>query len=41
MRDPIYKTRPVEPFSATFGGERMNDFIVMSEGNYNTYLLET
>lgn len=41
MRDPIYKTRPVEPFSATFGGERINDFIVMSEGNSNTYLLET
>ncbi len=41
MRDPIYKKRPVEPFPAKFGGERINDFIVMSEGYSNTYLIET
>lgn len=41
MRDPIYKSRPVEPFSARFGGERINDFIVMCEANSNSYLLET
>ncbi|WP_279246273.1 MBL fold metallo-hydrolase [Candidatus Litorirhabdus singularis] len=41
MRTPLYKSRPVGPHSARFGGERINDFIVMSEGNSNTYLLET
>ncbi len=41
MRDPIYKYRPIAPHSARFGGERINDFIVMSEGNSNSYLLET
>lgn len=41
MRIPIYKTRPYGPSSARFGGERVNDFIVMSEGNSNSYLLET
>ena len=41
MRDPIYKQRPVEPDPATFGGERINDFIVLSEAFSNCYLLET
>ena len=41
MRDPIYKKRRVEPYPAKFGGERINDFIVMSEGYSNTYLIET
>ena len=41
MRQPIYKTRPVEPNPARFGGERINDFIVMSEGFSNSYLIET
>lgn len=41
MRTPLYKSRPVGPHSARFGGERINDFIIMSEGNSNTYLLET
>lgn len=41
MRDPIYKSRPVEPNAARFGGERINDFIIMCEGNSNSYLLET
>jgi len=41
MRDPLYKTRPVEPNAARFGGERINDFIVMSEGNSNAYLIQT
>ena len=31
MRNPIYKSRPVEPNPAHFGGERINDFIVLSE----------
>ena len=41
MRTPLYKSRPYGPSSARFGGERINDFIVMSEGCSNTYLIET
>lgn len=41
MREPIYKSRPVEPNPAKFGGERINDFIVMSEACSNAYLIET
>ncbi|MFK8049777.1 MAG: alkyl sulfatase dimerization domain-containing protein [Halioglobus sp.] len=41
MRDPIYKSRPVEPNAAKFGGERINDFVVMSEGFSNCYLIVT
>ncbi|MEM9256435.1 MAG: MBL fold metallo-hydrolase [Pseudomonadota bacterium] len=41
MREPIYKKRPVAPFPATFGGQRINDFILLSEGFSNVYLLET
>jgi alkyl sulfatase BDS1-like metallo-beta-lactamase superfamily hydrolase len=41
MRTPLYKSRPYAPFSARFGGERINDFIVMSEGCSNSYLIET
>jgi len=41
MRTPLYKSRPYGPHSARFGGERINDFIVMSEGCSNSYLIET
>lgn len=41
MREPIYKSRPVAPNFAALGGERINDFIVMSEGFSNCYLIET
>ncbi|MEM8498238.1 MAG: MBL fold metallo-hydrolase [Pseudomonadota bacterium] len=41
MRTPIYKSRPYGPHSARFVAERINDFIVMSEGNSNSYLIET
>jgi alkyl sulfatase BDS1-like metallo-beta-lactamase superfamily hydrolase len=41
MRTPIYRSRPVEPNPARLGGERINDFIVMSEGNSNAYLIQT
>lgn len=41
MREPVYKSRPVEPNPAEFGGERINDFIVMSEAFSNAYLIET
>ena len=41
MRTPLYKSRPYGPHSARFEGERINDFIVMSEGCSNSYLIET
>jgi alkyl sulfatase BDS1-like metallo-beta-lactamase superfamily hydrolase len=41
MREPIYKSRPVEPNPAKYGGERINDFVVMSEAFSNAYLIET
>ncbi len=41
MREPIYKSRPVEPNAARFGGERINDFIILSEAFSNCYLIET
>jgi len=41
MREPIYKSRPVAPSAARFGGERINDFIILSEGCSNAYLLQT
>jgi alkyl sulfatase BDS1-like metallo-beta-lactamase superfamily hydrolase len=41
MRDPIYKKRPVEPNPARFGGQRINDFIVLCEAYSNCYLLQT
>lgn len=41
MREPIYKSRPVAPSPARLGGERINDFIVVSEGYSNTYRIET
>lgn len=41
MREPVYKSRPVEPNPARFGGERVNDFIVLSEAFSNCYLIET
>ncbi len=40
--EPLYKTRPVAPAPARFGWcTRVNDFVSMSEGNSNTYLIET
>jgi len=40
--EPLYKSRPTGPEAAKFGdGRRINDFISVSEGNSNTYLIET
>ncbi|MFT4518000.1 MAG: alkyl sulfatase BDS1-like metallo-beta-lactamase superfamily hydrolase [Halioglobus sp.] len=42
MRDPIYKSRAVEPNAAAFeSAVRVNDFIVMTEAFSNSYLLQT
>ncbi len=40
--EPIYKSRRHAPEAARFGRcQRINDFILMSEGSSNTYLVET
>ena len=40
--EPLYKSRPTGPAPAEFGrASRYNDFICMSEGNSNSYLIET
>ena len=41
MRTPLYVSRPYGPHMARFEAERINDFIVMSEGASNSYLIET
>lgn len=43
MREPIYKSRRIAPAAAEFDRHcgRVNDFIVVSEGNSNVYLIET
>ena len=42
MRTPLYRNRPVAPYPAEFGqARRINEFIVLSEGNSNVYLIET
>ncbi len=41
MREPLYKSLPVEPNPARYGGERINDFIMMSEAFSNAYRIET
>lgn len=41
VRDPLYKSRPIEPNPAKFGGQRINEFIVLSEAFSNSYLLQT
>ena len=43
MREPIYKQRRIAPAAAEFGQhcQRVNEFIVMSEGCSNVYLIET
>ncbi|MEM0955794.1 MAG: alkyl sulfatase dimerization domain-containing protein [Pseudomonadota bacterium] len=40
-REPLYRSRPVAPDMARFGGQRINDFIALSEGASNCYLLMT
>ncbi|MCP4906426.1 MAG: MBL fold metallo-hydrolase [bacterium] len=41
MTDPIWKSRPGEMFSATPGCESINDFIHLSEGLSNSFLITT
>jgi glyoxylase-like metal-dependent hydrolase (beta-lactamase superfamily II) len=41
VRDPLYKSRPVEPNAARFEARRVNDFILLCEAFSNSYLLQT
>ena len=41
MAEPIWKSRPGEMFSATPGSEPINDFIHLSEGLSNSFLITT
>jgi alkyl sulfatase BDS1-like metallo-beta-lactamase superfamily hydrolase len=41
MAEPIWKSRPGEMFSATLGTEPINDFIHLSEGLSNSFLITT
>ncbi len=42
MRNPLYKSRPIEPNPARFdSSQRINDFIVLCEAFSNSYLLQT
>ncbi|MEE4659409.1 MAG: MBL fold metallo-hydrolase [Halieaceae bacterium] len=40
-REPLYRSRPVGPDMARFGGQGINDFIALSEGASNSYLVMT
>ncbi|MGY8772632.1 MAG: alkyl sulfatase dimerization domain-containing protein [Gammaproteobacteria bacterium] len=41
MRDPIYKTRPIEPNPARLGGKVVYEDIFLSEAFSNCYLIKT
>ena len=41
MAEPLWKSRPGEMFAATFGSEPINDFIHLSEGLSNCFLITT
>lgn len=41
MTEPIWKSRPGEMISASFGTEPINDFIHLSEGLSNSFLITT
>ena len=41
MTDALWKSRPGEPYPATRGSQRINDFIHLSEGLSNCFLITT
>lgn len=41
MAEPLYRSRPGEPYTAKLGSQPINDFIHMSEGFSNSFLLVT
>ena len=41
MTEPLYRSRPGEPCAAWLGSQQINDFIHMSEGFSNAFLLVT
>jgi len=38
---PLWRSRPGEPYAATLGAQRINDFIHLSEGLSNSFLITT
>jgi alkyl sulfatase BDS1-like metallo-beta-lactamase superfamily hydrolase len=41
MNEPVYRSRPGEPYPARLGTQQINDFIHLSEGLSNCFLLTT
>ena len=41
MAEPLYRSRPGEPYPARLGSQQINDFIHLSEGFSNCFLLTT
>jgi len=41
MAEPLWKSRPGEPDPATYGSQQINDFIHLSEGFSNSFLITT
>jgi alkyl sulfatase BDS1-like metallo-beta-lactamase superfamily hydrolase len=41
MSEPLYKSRPGEPYPAKLGVQQVNDFIYLSEGFSNSFMLLT
>ena len=41
MQEPLWKSRPGEPYPATHGSQPINDFIHLSEGLSNSFLITT
>ncbi len=40
-REPLYRSRPGEPYPAKLGIQRVNDFVYLSEGLSNSFLITT
>ncbi len=41
MSDPLYRSRPGEPYHARLGSQQINEFIHLSEGFSNAFLIVT
>ena len=41
MSEPLYRSRPGEPYHARLGSQQINDFIYLSEGFSNAFLIVT
>jgi alkyl sulfatase BDS1-like metallo-beta-lactamase superfamily hydrolase len=41
MTEPVWRSRPGQPYAATRGAEQVHEFVYMSEGLSNSYLVTT